>query len=93
MINRRNSRTSLAILILCLCLGSLVILPFIPAGSSRVDAESYDPFDHAEPEVDIFVLSIIGAAIAELNYSKSRNMNLDFESTSVSPVFPPPKPS
>jgi hypothetical protein len=91
MINQRNSRISLAILILCL--GSLVILPFITVSPFGIDTESYDSFDHAEPEVDIYVLSIIGAAIAELNYSESRYMNLDFESTSISPVFPPPKSS
>jgi hypothetical protein len=90
IINRPKSRT---ILILCLCLVSLVILPFIPAGLPGIDVEDYDPFDHAEPEFDIFVFSIIGLAIAASVYSKPRAMKLDFESTSLSPVSPPPKSS
>jgi hypothetical protein len=98
MINQHNSRISLATLILCLCLGSLVILPFIQVspsapGTSGIDAENYNPFDHAEFDDDFFVISMLGAAIAELNFSKSRPMNLDFQSTSLSPISPPPNPS
>jgi hypothetical protein len=86
----------LATLILCLCLGSLAILPFIQVGLSApeisgIDAESFNLFDHAEFDGDIFVISIVGATVAELNFSKSRPMNLDFQSTSLSPVSPPPK--
>ena len=97
MINQRNSRISLATLILCLCLGSLVILPFIQVGPSvpgisGIDAEKHNLFDHTEFDGDFFVMSIVGAAIAEINFSKSRLMNLDFQSTSFPPVFPPPKP-
>jgi hypothetical protein len=98
MINQRNSRISLATLILCLCLGGLVILPFIQASlsapwTSGIDVENYNPFDHAEFDDDFFVISIAAPTIAELNFSKSRPMNLDFQSTSLSPVSPPPKPS
>lgn len=98
MINQRNPRISLATLILCLCLGSLVILPFIQVSPftpeiSGIDAEIFNLFDHAEFDGDIFVISIVGAAIAELNSSKSRLMNLDFQSTSFPPVSPPPKHS
>ena len=98
MINQRNFRISLATLILCLCLGSLVILPFIQVGPSApeisgIDAENYNLFDHAEFDSDLIVISIVCAAIAALNFLKSRPMNLDFQSTSLSPVSPPPKPS
>jgi hypothetical protein len=98
MINQHNFRISLVSLILCLCLSSLVIFPFTQVNSptseiSGIDAENYTLFDHAEFDVDIFILSIIGAAIAALNFSKSRPMNLDFQSTFLSPVSPPPKSS
>jgi hypothetical protein len=98
MINQRNSRSSFATLILCLCLGSLVVLPFIQTSPSMpelfgVDAGNYNLFDQAEFDFDLFVISIVGVAIAELYYSKPRPMNLDFESTSLLPVSPPPKPS
>jgi len=98
MINQHNSRTSLITLILCLCLGSLVVFPFNQVNSSvseisGVDAENYDLFDHAEFDGDFIATSIVNAAITELNFSKSRPMNLDFQSTSLSPVSPPPKSS
>jgi hypothetical protein len=98
MIIQRNSQISLTTLILCLCLGSLVILPFIQVGSSvpeisGIAAENCNLFDHAEFDGDFFVMSIVGTAIAEINFSKSRLMNLDFQSTSFPPVFPPPKSS
>jgi hypothetical protein len=98
MINHRNSRISLTTLILCLCLGSLVILPFNQVSpsapwTSGIDTENSDLSDQPEFDEDFFVVSIVGAAIAELNFSKSRPMNLDFQSTSLSPVSPPPKPS
>jgi hypothetical protein len=83
-------------LILCLCLGSVAILSFIQASPSApeisgIDAENYNLFDHAEFDDDFFVISIVGAAIAEQNFSKSRSTNLDFQSASLSPVSPPPK--
>jgi hypothetical protein len=98
MIIQRNSRISLVTLILCLCLGSLAILPFIQVSPSMseisgIETENYNLFDHAEFDGDFFVMSIVGAAIAELIFSKSRPMNLDFQSTSLSPVSPPPKTS
>jgi hypothetical protein len=98
MMNQRNSRISLVTLILCLCLGSLVILPFIQVSSSMsdisgMDIENCNLFDHAEFDGDFFVMSIVGVAIAKLNFLKSRPMNLDFQSTSLSPVSPPPKSS
>ena len=60
MINQRNSRISLATLILCLCLGSLVILPFIQVIPSvpeifGIDVENYNLFNHAEFDDDFFV--------------------------------------
>ena len=58
-----------------------------------MDAENYNLFDHAEFDDDVFVISIVDATIAQLNFSKSRPINLVFQSTSLSPVSPPPKHS
>jgi hypothetical protein len=83
-------------LILCLCLGSVAILPFIQAspsapGISRIDIENYSLIDHTESDDDFFVISIVGVTIAELSFSKSRLANLGFRPASLSPVSPPPK--
>jgi hypothetical protein len=96
MINQRNSQISLVTLILCLCLGSLVILPFIQVNPPALeilamDAENYNLFNLVEFDDDDFVISIVGAEVAEINFSKSRPMILGFESMSLSPVSPPPK--
>ncbi|MCX6057481.1 MAG: hypothetical protein NTW69_04935 [Chloroflexi bacterium] len=98
MINQRNFRISLATLILCFCLGSLAILPFIQVGLFvpeifEVDAENYNLFEHAEFDGDFIVVSTNGAEIADLNFSKYRPMNLDFQSAYLSPGSPPPKKS
>jgi hypothetical protein len=94
MINQRNSRISLATLILCLCLGSMIILPFIQVSPSapeisRIDAENYGLF--VEFDDDFFVISIVGVTIAEPGFSNSRPVNLGFRPVSLSPVSPPPK--
>ena len=96
MINQRNSRISLATLILCLCVGSLVILPFIQFSPtmlqiSGIDVENFNLFDHAEFDDDFFVVSIVGVKIAELSFSKPGPANLGFQPASLSPVSPPPK--
>jgi hypothetical protein len=96
MINQRNSRISLATFIFCLCLGSLVALAFIQvnpfaSGISGVDGENYNLFNQAEFDDDLSVVSIVGAKIGGLNFSMSTPINLDFQSTCLSPVSPPPK--
>ena len=58
-----------------------------------MDVENYNLFDHAEFDGDFIVMPIVNAAMTDLNFSKSGPMNLDFESTSLSPVSPPPKSS
>jgi hypothetical protein len=96
MINQHNSRISLATLILCLCLGIVVILPFIQISPSApeistINAGNYDLFNYAEFDDDFFVISIVGVTIAELSFSKSRPTNLGFQPASLLPVSPPPK--
>jgi len=97
MINKRNTRISLVTLILCLCLGSLVVLPFTQItpyiSEIAVDTENYNLFDQAEFDDDFFVISIIGVILAGLNFLMFKPINLDFKSASLSPVSPPPKSS
>jgi len=97
MIMTRSSRISLVTLILCLCLGSLVILPMLNVvGLSvpkifEVDLENYSLLDQVEFDEEFFIGTIIGKTIADQFLSKSRPMNLDFQTASLSPVSPPPK--
>ena len=98
MMDKRNSRISLATLILCLCVGSLVILPFIQINPSTseifgIEAENSNLFDQAEFDDDFFVVSIVGVTVAELSFSKFRSANLGYLSASLSPLSPPPKHS
>jgi hypothetical protein len=95
MRNQHKSCISLAIPILCLCLGSLVLLPFHQVGVFEtemygINCDGCDPFDNTETEDD-FLVSISIAAFAEQLLLKFMQMNLDFRSASLSPLFPPPK--
>jgi hypothetical protein len=99
MIKPRCSRISLITLLLWLCLGSLAIPPMLNVvvlsapEISGVDLGNYNLFDQVEFEEEIFVGTIIGAMIAFQFFSKSRLMNLDFQTAYLSPVSPPPKNS
>jgi len=99
MINQRSSRNTLVTLILYLCLGSLVILPLhIAVGLSApeisgVDLRDYNLLDQVEFDGDFFIVTIMGTTIADQYFSKSRPMNLDFQTACLSPVSPPPKHS
>lgn len=97
MINKRKSQIPLVTLILCLFLGSLVILPFAQVSPSaleisRIDAENYNLLEHTELEDDFFVISIVNHAIAKLSFLNSKIRILEFKSASLAPVSPPPKP-
>jgi hypothetical protein len=97
MIKQRSSRISLVTVIFCLCLGSLVILPMLNAfglsvmGISGIDIENNYLLDQVEFDEDYFILAIIGTTLVDIFFSKSRLMNLDFQTAYLSPVFPPPK--
>ncbi len=98
MTNQDYHGIPLATLIICLCLGSLFMLSFVQvspfaSGTSGIEMENYNLFDNADFDDDFLLLSIVGAALAELSFSKSRTTNLAFQSTSFLPVSPPPKPS
>jgi hypothetical protein len=97
MIKKHSSIISLATLLLCLCLGSLVVLPItnvvglsLPeiAGSA---SENYNLFDQAEIDADLFVAIIVSVTIAVLSFIKPRLKSLDFLSVFLSPVSPPPE--
>jgi hypothetical protein len=82
---------------LCLCLGSLVILPLINIVGLPVqeifepDSENYDPFDQVESDEEFLIVNVIGATMAGLIFSKFGQIFLDFLSAHLSPRFPPPK--
>jgi len=97
MVKQRSSRISLVTLIFCLCLGSLVILPLLYVVGlslpeiSGVDLRNYALLDQVEFDEDFFIVKIMGTIIAGQCFSKSRPMNLDFQTACLSPVSPPPK--
>ena len=97
MIKQFSSRISLFTLILCLCLGSLVILPLLnAAGLSipeifRVDLKDYNLLEQVESDEEFYIVIIMGTTIVDHLFLKSRPMNLDFQTACLSPVSPPPK--
>jgi hypothetical protein len=94
---QRSYRISLAALICCLCLGSLVAMPMINAFStsaleiSEIDAENNGPSSQTEFGEEFLFETIVGAIIAYLFFSKSKSMSPDFRTAYLSPHFPPPK--
>ena len=99
MAKQRSSQISLVTLVLCLCLGSLVILPMVnifgqpTSVVSRVDIVNHDLLEHHEFDEEHFLLTTIGVTIVELISSKSRSMNLDCQTADLTSVSPPPKSS
>lgn len=97
MVNRRSSHRFWVTLILCLCLGSLAVLPILSVNGSFVpeiletESENYNPLEPAESDEDWMVASVCCQAKAGLIFSKSRTLNLDFYSAAIASVFPPPK--
>jgi hypothetical protein len=99
MSKQLSSPTSLTILIICLCLGSLVIPPIFyivglsMTGISEIDFENYSQFDQAELDDDISIGTMVSATIDGLLYLKSRLLNLDNPTSCLSPEPPPPERS
>jgi hypothetical protein len=97
MVTQRSSRISLAILIICLCLGSLVAMPVINAFGpsaleiSDVSAENNDSSNLTEFDEDFLLEAIMGVTNAHLIFSNCRQANLGFQIACPAPVFPPPK--
>jgi len=92
-----SSQISLTTLILCLCLGSLVLAMNVFGLSvmeiSGVDSENYNLFDQAEFDEEFFIVTIVNPTVADLISTKSRPANLDFQTACILPIFPPPKHS
>ena len=83
----------LAFLSLCICVGSLAILPVTNfVGLSVLEVPEID-FDQAEFEEDFFIATIAVISIVGLLFTKAGVMNLDFQPISLSPNYPPPKHS
>jgi hypothetical protein len=60
---------------------------------SGVDLGNYNLLDQVESDEEFIIGTINGTTIADLFFSKSRLMNLDFQTAYLSPVSPPPKHS
>ena len=94
---QRNSEISLAILLICLCLGSLVVIPTLSAFSpstsenSETGAENNDPSYQTEFDEELLLEAIVGIIIAHLVFSKFGPINLDFQTACLALVSPPPK--
>jgi hypothetical protein len=99
MSKQHSSPTSMTILILCLCLGSLVILPISNivglsmTDISEIDFENYSQFDQADLDDDISIGATVRATIDGLAYLKPRLLNLDIPTSCLSPEPPPPERS
>jgi hypothetical protein len=99
MIQQRSFRVSLATLLLCLCVGSLMILPMTQGASlsmvqiSEADPASCDLLDQAEFDEESFVAPIAGAAPMFRILSRFGPSSLHFQTASLSPASPPPKHS
>jgi hypothetical protein len=90
MLNQLCFRITLIIIAFCLCLGSQAVLPVSNAvGASGLEVSEID-FDQTEFEEDLLV-TIIAATIAGLIFSKYASINLDFQTTNLLPISPPPK--
>lgn len=92
----RSLRTSITVLILWFCLGSLILPPGIGTGGSfapmysGIDLENYDPLSQNETDDDFFVPLLTGI-VAGLIVSSFQARNLYFQPASLSPDSPPPK--
>ena len=99
MIRQRSSRIPLETLILCLCLGGLVISPMfgiirvsVP-GIYGIDLENYNLLEQIEFDEEFLIDAIHGLALVGLFFLKFKPMHLDFRTACLSPIAPPPKRS
>jgi len=94
-----RSPTSLTILIICFCLGSLVILPISNivglslTDISEIGLENYNHFDQVDLDDDISIGTTVSATTVGLVYLKSRLLNLHLLTSCISPESPPPEQS
>jgi len=96
MAKQRSSQISLTTLILCLCLGSLAILPVInvvgtPALEIFGAVTESNPLDQAELDDEFAIVAIAGMTFSGLIFLKTRTTNLDFLAIRLLPDSPPPK--
>ena len=98
MVIQRGSIISLATLVICLCVGSLIILPIFNITNLAVLVisqdvfENHDLFEQGEFEEEYFLLRNTSVTIAGLASSKPSAKNLGDQLVRVESVSPPPKP-
>ena len=97
MTTQHDSRISWVALILCVCLGSLVISPpLLMIGTSgpniyMIDLENSSGFDESEFDDDFSAPPVAYPSIACFVFSRFSSVSLNFQSPFLSPVSPPPK--
>ena len=97
ILKQSDARISWVTLVLCFCLGSLVIspLPSIVDTSARsidgIDLENSSSFDELQSDDDFSVPSVRDLIPGELIVSRLRSIRLAFQSAFLSLDSPPPK--
>jgi hypothetical protein len=96
LIKQHRSRIPWVRLIVCFCLGSLVVSPLLfivgtsAPGIYGIDFDNSSGFDASEFD-DFFVLPVVDLTIAYFAFSRFGSMNFDFQSAFLLPDSPPPK--
>jgi hypothetical protein len=94
---QRCSRLFSVTLTICLCLGSLIILPMLFAMSLsmaevyEIDFENNSQFEQTDFDEEFLVGSFAKPTLAGLLFSKNRLAHLYSPTSSLSPDSPPPK--
>jgi hypothetical protein len=97
MIKQQHSRIPWVTLILCLCLGSLTVLPLVfivgpsALGIYGIDLENSSSFNESEFDDDFSVPPVVDITTSGLIFSRFRSIHLAFQSAFLSPDSPPPK--
>jgi hypothetical protein len=97
MTKHYDSRNSWVTLILCFCLGSLLVSPLLFTGGISapslygIDLENSSGFDESDIDDDFSTSAVVDLMIAGLILSRFRSMYLAFASAFLSPDSPPPK--
>lgn len=93
MNKQQSFKHPLVILILCVCLGSLALLPVTDSIGMHVLEVPEIDLDHTELEEDLFIVTMTATTITGLVTLKPGSMNLGFHPACLSPLSPPPKNS
>jgi hypothetical protein len=97
MVKQKRSQFSWVFMILCLCLGSLLIVAMLHILSPSIlglplrNLEHYNSSHHVEFDETFDFIMITSLITTYLFLFKSSPANLALETTQLPPQFPPPK--